>query len=915
MDIDELINLQWDIENNDDDAPGYSADVKRPLVEKDCNVNAQKVLNDGVKRRRVLPCPTNDDEDEELLALLQASQVQPSSPGKASTGDIEGASSATVPAGAAGASLDPIQHSDEQQERPSAHRPDAEPAPDSIESSPATVDVARGPFRSAADVDGPCISVTGVDGERVYCSMQASANGREHSLRSQYHGGQLTKDSMHILMELVEKAAFERALLAAEPSQPKAAQAGCSPRVDQHRDGESMWVDKYTPRSFLELLGDEEINREVVRWLKCWDRCVFGDRAGAALSRAAKGRLAQDSRPEEKILLICGAPGLGKTTLAHVVARHCGYRALEINASDDRTAATLVARINDAVQMQSVLGSGRPNCVIIDEIDGAAGGSEGRSAINALLKLISSGSKGGGASKDGTENEDPGGTAGESAGSTKAKGFCKPLMRPLIAICNDLYAPVLRPLRAIAKIVHFKKPSVDRICSRLRHICQAEGLSVNRQALITLCDKTEQDLRSCLNTLQFLGKRRQAICIADLAGLQCGQKDISKSAFAMWQQLFHDKGRARSVGASTGSKALDVERYDAVADFGDHDLVAAGLHENFRAARYLDTHMARTAAILDHLADGDRLTARMQRRSDYALLKFAPAHALAIRAIVAGPSRTAIDWPRAHGDAHRQGLIKQALLHSWLVDVHPAIYSALSPAVAVQEVLPALLTAVSQHVRPVAPHLFTAAERATMQRMTELLLEHGATLALTGSDAVPVEGAPDITLLSPPVHRLILFGGIKRDCRALPLTVRQMIVQQVQLQAIKRREETLGPAQAISTAMASNEGPTDLPEASASQAPAEGGQRPPFGEKSFLLTVAQRAKEAAAAGARKGGTKQKLNWLDMARQKSEQAKQRRKPEVTPSQSTGADVAVSVRYKFHEGYTNAVKRPLKVRDLL
>ena len=31
--------------------------------------------------------------------------------------------------------------------------------------------------------------------------------------------------------------------------------------------------------------------------------------------------------------------------------------------------------------------------------------------------------------------------------------------------------------------------------------------------------------------------------------------------------------------------------------------------------------------------------------------------------------------------------------------------------------------------------------------------------------------------------------GIKRDCKALPLTVRQMIVQQVQLQAIKWREE------------------------------------------------------------------------------------------------------------------------------
>ena len=80
----------------------------------------------GVKRRRVLPCPANDDEDEELLALLQASQVQPSSPGRASTGDMEGASSATVPVSVVGASLDPIQHSDEQ---PSAHRLDAEPGP------------------------------------------------------------------------------------------------------------------------------------------------------------------------------------------------------------------------------------------------------------------------------------------------------------------------------------------------------------------------------------------------------------------------------------------------------------------------------------------------------------------------------------------------------------------------------------------------------------------------------------------------------------------------------------------------------------------------------------------------------------------------------------------------------------------
>ena len=31
-----------------------------------------------------------------------------------------------------------------------------------------------------------------------------------------------------------------------------------------------------------------------------------------------------------------GPPGLGKTTLAHVVANHAGYNVVEINASDDR---------------------------------------------------------------------------------------------------------------------------------------------------------------------------------------------------------------------------------------------------------------------------------------------------------------------------------------------------------------------------------------------------------------------------------------------------------------------------------------------------------------------------------------------------------------------------------------------------
>ena len=46
--------------------------------------------------------------------------------------------------------------------------------------------------------------------------------------------------------------------------------------------------------------------------------------------------------------------------------------------------------------------------------------------------------------------------------------------------------------------------------------------------------------------------------------------------------------------------------------------------------------------------------------------------------------RTPIEWPRAQGDAHRRSVIQKALLHSWLMDVTPAVYTAMHPGVAVQ---------------------------------------------------------------------------------------------------------------------------------------------------------------------------------------------------------------------------------------
>ena len=38
----------------------------------------------------------------------------------------------------------------------------------------------------------------------------------------------------------------------------------------------ALWVEKYAPKKFVDLLSDERLNRHVLRWVKEWDGLVFG---------------------------------------------------------------------------------------------------------------------------------------------------------------------------------------------------------------------------------------------------------------------------------------------------------------------------------------------------------------------------------------------------------------------------------------------------------------------------------------------------------------------------------------------------------------------------------------------------------------------------------------------------------------
>jgi len=91
--------------------------------------------------------------------------------------------------------------------------------------------------------------------------------------------------------------------------------------------------------------------------------------------------------PEHKILIIYGPPGTGKTTLAHVLAKQAGYCPAEINASDERSTGALKNRLDALVSMRGSFTDGRPNCIIMDEIDGCLG-SEGQGAGRESQKSV-----------------------------------------------------------------------------------------------------------------------------------------------------------------------------------------------------------------------------------------------------------------------------------------------------------------------------------------------------------------------------------------------------------------------------------------------------------------------------------------------------------------------------------------------
>lgn len=285
---------------------------------------------------------------------------------------------------------------------------------------------AHQPLKKAKIIGYGCIQATTSLGQSVELPRKQSAalHSRTSNIKShQLYQAARTDLEKHLLPEITDN----------------------TPASDDASNG-SLWVTKYQPKSFTDLVGDQRLFRNILSWVKNWDFAVFKRpvksryvpfyQMGQGFVSKYKDAL---DRPEKRIVLLAGPPGIGKTTLVHVIAQHCGYSILEINASDDRTSESIKGKL--ASLESTRIDDKRPVLLLIDEIDGAHANQD------AFISII-----------------------------IKTSLTCK---RPIICVCNDPYVPALKLLRPACHVFHVKPLEYKILADRLIDICEWEGICIS----------------------------------------------------------------------------------------------------------------------------------------------------------------------------------------------------------------------------------------------------------------------------------------------------------------------------------------------------------------------------------------------------------------------------------------------------
>ncbi|KAJ0174799.1 hypothetical protein K1T71_009907 [Dendrolimus kikuchii] len=702
------------------------------------------------------------------------------------------------------------------------------------------------------------VPLTNSDGERIYIRLESEdtwekaleATSEQSSLHSNYIG--TWEEARKILetkqQELIQEVESQDVQI-----------------VDTNNNDTALWVDKYRPQSYLDLLSEEPVNRALLHWLHLWDKIVFkkevkvkepqqktqfSKRAGQfQLTNKWRGKkevepeVDEDGRPHHKVALLCGPPGVGKTTLAHLLARLAGYRPVELNASDERSTEAFRNALQCATLMRSVLDAEkRPNCLILDEIDGAP-----LPTVELLVKWC---------------------TATVETGKKKAKS--QPLKRPVIAICNDLYATSLRPLRPVSLIVQVGGVSLPRLASRLSIVSQCEGLCLPPHVASALAARAHGDVRAAIQVLSFIKARARAqLNMEDVENVAIGTKDCNKTLMQALQSIFTINDKDPEYAMKTVQAA------------GEYDRLADGIFENYLTAR-VDARLLIACETMSWLRLYDMINSWTLKNQNYSLYGALPLCITRCHRVLSSRTPQRIKFPSQAMEMYRKKLELESIVVSVWRGSAPSV--ALSRNALQLDLLPLIPYLLSPSLRSANVQLCSENERKSVRTCAGAMCDYG----LQYIQQRTPEGLYAF-VLEPDVYKIAFYGTEERV--RPPPAVRQAIAREQQLEVIRRNEEMamkssgqtaskVAKAIDLKSAKKSEVKETHIPNHLQRLKPKEIEKKVPQVHKDFFGRVVpiQQVKKSDAV---------------------------------------ADVISSsnVFYQYREGFNNAVRRNVRTRDLL